>query len=75
MVTMTSESLGRLLVTSPVVCPLPRCAQDVVGSFEAMRRYLREVKKCLERVDPHLGFLNLFGDLGPMGQAVHRAIL
>ena len=28
-----------------------RC-QDVVGSFEAMRRYLREVKKCLERVDP-----------------------
>lgn len=29
-------------------------AVDVVGSFEAMRRYLREVKKCLERVDPHL---------------------
>lgn len=29
-------------------------AVDVVASFEAMRRYLREVKKCLERVDPHL---------------------
>lgn len=29
--------------------------EDVVGSFEAMRRYLREVKKCLERVDPFLG--------------------
>ena len=34
---------------------MPLCLpEDVVGSFEAMRRYLREVKKCLERVDPHL---------------------
>jgi hypothetical protein len=29
-------------------------ATDVVESFGAMRRYLIEVKKCLERVDPHL---------------------
>lgn len=29
-------------------------AVDVIASFEAMRRYLREVRKCLERVDPHL---------------------
>jgi len=29
-------------------------AVDVVASFEAMRLYLRGVKKCLERVDPHL---------------------
>jgi len=29
-------------------------AIDVVASFEAMRRYLQQVKKCLERVDPHL---------------------
>eukprot|EP00930_Biecheleria_cincta_P090593 TRINITY_DN799_c0_g2_i1.p1 TRINITY_DN799_c0_g2~~TRINITY_DN799_c0_g2_i1.p1 ORF type:complete len:528 (+),score=100.88 TRINITY_DN799_c0_g2_i1:120-1703(+) len=29
-------------------------AVDVVASFEAMRRYLQGVKKCLERVDPHL---------------------
>jgi hypothetical protein len=29
-------------------------ATDVVESFEAMRNYLREVNKCLERVDPHL---------------------
>jgi hypothetical protein len=29
-------------------------ASDVVESFDAMRKYLREVKKCLERVDPHL---------------------
>lgn len=29
-------------------------AVDVVASFEAMRQYLREVRKCLERVDPHL---------------------
>ncbi|CAE8605682.1 unnamed protein product [Polarella glacialis] len=29
-------------------------AIDVVASFEAARRYLREVSRCLERVDPHL---------------------
>jgi len=27
---------------------------DVVESFEVMREYLREVERCLERVDPHL---------------------
>eukprot|EP00435_Cladocopium_sp_Y103_P003446 s4768_g1.t1 len=27
---------------------------DVVESFVAMRLYLREIGKCLERVDPHL---------------------
>jgi len=27
---------------------------DVVESFQAMRKYLRETSKCLERVDPHL---------------------
>jgi len=27
---------------------------DVVESFDAMRSYLREVERCLERVDPHL---------------------
>ena len=26
----------------------------MVGSFDAMRSYLREVERCLERVDPHL---------------------
>mmetsp|Transcript_3109 Transcript_3109/g.8761 ORF Transcript_3109/g.8761 Transcript_3109/m.8761 type:complete len:507 (-) Transcript_3109:42-1562(-) len=32
-----------------------RClASDVVESFEAMRKYFREVSRCLERVDPHL---------------------
>jgi hypothetical protein len=32
-----------------------RClAADVVESFEAMRKYFREVSRCLERVDPHL---------------------
>eukprot|EP00421_Protoceratium_reticulatum_P022932 CAMPEP_0168384614 /NCGR_PEP_ID=MMETSP0228-20121227/14501_1 /TAXON_ID=133427 /ORGANISM="Protoceratium reticulatum, Strain CCCM 535 (=CCMP 1889)" /LENGTH=425 /DNA_ID=CAMNT_0008397785 /DNA_START=57 /DNA_END=1331 /DNA_ORIENTATION=+ len=29
-------------------------AQDVVGSFAAMRSYLQKVARCLERVDPHL---------------------
>jgi hypothetical protein len=29
-------------------------ATDVVDSFAAMRQYLKEVDKCLERVDPHL---------------------
>eukprot|EP00929_Paragymnodinium_shiwhaense_P053019 TRINITY_DN26550_c0_g1_i1.p1 TRINITY_DN26550_c0_g1~~TRINITY_DN26550_c0_g1_i1.p1 ORF type:complete len:538 (-),score=144.25 TRINITY_DN26550_c0_g1_i1:328-1941(-) len=29
-------------------------ALDVVESFQAMRDYLREVERCLERVDPHL---------------------
>jgi len=29
-------------------------ASDVVESFGAMRSYLREVERCLERVDPHL---------------------
>merc|ERR1719473_1777640 len=29
-------------------------ATDVVESFDAMREYLREVERCLERVDPHL---------------------
>jgi hypothetical protein len=29
-------------------------ATDVVESFSAMRDYLREVERCLERVDPHL---------------------
>mmetsp|Transcript_142773 Transcript_142773/g.397704 ORF Transcript_142773/g.397704 Transcript_142773/m.397704 type:complete len:539 (+) Transcript_142773:162-1778(+) len=29
-------------------------ATDVVESFQAMREYLREVERCLERVDPHL---------------------
>lgn len=29
-------------------------AKDVVDSFTAMREYLREVSRCLERVDPHL---------------------
>lgn len=29
-------------------------AADVVSSFQAMRSYLREVGRCLERVDPHL---------------------
>jgi hypothetical protein len=29
-------------------------ATDVVESFAAMRDYLREVERCLERVDPHL---------------------
>merc|ERR1711953_160854 len=29
-------------------------ATDVVESFDAMRKYLREVAHCLERVDPHL---------------------
>eukprot|EP00933_Yihiella_yeosuensis_P071605 TRINITY_DN79822_c0_g1_i1.p1 TRINITY_DN79822_c0_g1~~TRINITY_DN79822_c0_g1_i1.p1 ORF type:complete len:538 (-),score=97.19 TRINITY_DN79822_c0_g1_i1:73-1686(-) len=29
-------------------------AIDVVASYEAMRRYLKEVSRCLERVDPHL---------------------
>lgn len=29
-------------------------ATDVVESFAAMREYLREVERCLERVDPHL---------------------
>lgn len=28
--------------------------RDVVESFAAMRDYLREVERCLERVDPHL---------------------
>eukprot|EP00930_Biecheleria_cincta_P035810 TRINITY_DN24608_c0_g2_i1.p1 TRINITY_DN24608_c0_g2~~TRINITY_DN24608_c0_g2_i1.p1 ORF type:complete len:547 (-),score=103.56 TRINITY_DN24608_c0_g2_i1:316-1908(-) len=27
---------------------------DVIDSFSAMRRYLREISSCLERVDPHL---------------------
>merc|ERR1712014_64038 len=27
---------------------------DVMDSFLAMRRYLRETSRCLERVDPHL---------------------
>jgi len=30
-------------------------ATDVVESFDAMRQYLREVSRCMERVDPHLG--------------------
>ena len=40
--------------------------EDVVGSFEAMRRYLREVKKCLERVDPFLDkmFIEISDRLG-----------
>jgi len=29
-------------------------AAGVVESFDAMRTYLREINKCLERVDPHL---------------------
>lgn len=29
-------------------------AKDVLDSFTAMREYLREVSRCLERVDPHL---------------------
>jgi len=29
-------------------------AADIVGAFDAIREYLREVKSCLERVDPHL---------------------
>jgi len=29
-------------------------AADVVGSFEAVRGYFREVGQCLEKVDPHL---------------------
>mmetsp|Transcript_86791 Transcript_86791/g.218470 ORF Transcript_86791/g.218470 Transcript_86791/m.218470 type:complete len:535 (-) Transcript_86791:127-1731(-) len=29
-------------------------AKDVVESFAAMRDYLKEVERCLERVDPHL---------------------
>jgi len=29
-------------------------ATDVVEAFEAVRQYLREVERCLERVDPHL---------------------
>ncbi|CAK9050840.1 unnamed protein product [Durusdinium trenchii] len=29
-------------------------AKDVLDSFTAMREYLREVGRCLERVDPHL---------------------
>jgi len=29
-------------------------ASDIVGAFDAIREYLREVKSCLERVDPHL---------------------
>eukprot|EP00747_Dinoflagellata_sp_TGD_P214957 gnl/TRDRNA2_/TRDRNA2_87748_c0_seq1.p1 gnl/TRDRNA2_/TRDRNA2_87748_c0~~gnl/TRDRNA2_/TRDRNA2_87748_c0_seq1.p1 ORF type:complete len:574 (-),score=112.71 gnl/TRDRNA2_/TRDRNA2_87748_c0_seq1:113-1738(-) len=29
-------------------------ATDVIESFQAMRSYLREVERCLERVDPHL---------------------
>lgn len=29
-------------------------ARDVVESFAAMREYLKEVERCLERVDPHL---------------------
>jgi len=29
-------------------------ATDIVESFAAMRDYLREVERCLERVDPHL---------------------
>jgi len=29
-------------------------ADDIVGAFEAIRKYLREVNLCLERVDPHL---------------------
>mmetsp|Transcript_75303 Transcript_75303/g.156870 ORF Transcript_75303/g.156870 Transcript_75303/m.156870 type:complete len:546 (-) Transcript_75303:202-1839(-) len=29
-------------------------ARDVVESFHSMREYLREVGRCLERVDPHL---------------------
>mmetsp|Transcript_34162 Transcript_34162/g.79400 ORF Transcript_34162/g.79400 Transcript_34162/m.79400 type:complete len:526 (-) Transcript_34162:120-1697(-) len=29
-------------------------AADVVGSFEAVRKYLQEVGQCLEKVDPHL---------------------
>eukprot|EP00930_Biecheleria_cincta_P090592 TRINITY_DN799_c0_g1_i1.p1 TRINITY_DN799_c0_g1~~TRINITY_DN799_c0_g1_i1.p1 ORF type:complete len:527 (+),score=105.08 TRINITY_DN799_c0_g1_i1:74-1654(+) len=29
-------------------------AVDVVASFEAMRRYLQQVNRCMERVDPHL---------------------
>lgn len=29
-------------------------ATDVCDSFAAMREYLREVERCLERVDPHL---------------------
>jgi len=30
-------------------------AADVVDSFSAIRDYFREVERCLERVDPHLG--------------------
>eukprot|EP00931_Biecheleriopsis_adriatica_P050274 TRINITY_DN2909_c0_g1_i2.p1 TRINITY_DN2909_c0_g1~~TRINITY_DN2909_c0_g1_i2.p1 ORF type:complete len:535 (+),score=102.42 TRINITY_DN2909_c0_g1_i2:75-1679(+) len=29
-------------------------SKDVVDAFVAMREYLREVERCLERVDPHL---------------------
>mmetsp|Transcript_41996 Transcript_41996/g.97795 ORF Transcript_41996/g.97795 Transcript_41996/m.97795 type:complete len:530 (+) Transcript_41996:29-1618(+) len=29
-------------------------AKDILDSFTAMREYLREVGRCLERVDPHL---------------------
>mmetsp|Transcript_100905 Transcript_100905/g.245349 ORF Transcript_100905/g.245349 Transcript_100905/m.245349 type:complete len:530 (+) Transcript_100905:43-1632(+) len=29
-------------------------AADVVGSFEAVRKYIKEVGQCLEKVDPHL---------------------
>lgn len=29
-------------------------AADIVGAFDAIREYLRDVKTCLERVDPHL---------------------
>jgi len=29
-------------------------AQDIVGSYAAMRGYLQKVSRCLERVDPHL---------------------
>lgn len=29
-------------------------AADIVDSFEAVRKYLREVGQCLEKVDPHL---------------------
>eukprot|EP00927_Polykrikos_kofoidii_P037337 TRINITY_DN31489_c0_g1_i1.p1 TRINITY_DN31489_c0_g1~~TRINITY_DN31489_c0_g1_i1.p1 ORF type:complete len:537 (-),score=98.33 TRINITY_DN31489_c0_g1_i1:50-1660(-) len=39
---------------SEALCAARVLATDVVESFAAIREYLREVERCLERVDPHL---------------------
>jgi hypothetical protein len=45
-----SQELGNV----EACVPARTLASEVVESFEAMRKYLREASRCLERVDPHL---------------------